>query len=186
MNINLTYIYIYILSFFHGQVPIYSFVGNEKFDVPANGQRDYHAVFHCYEKWNFHFKVLIFNNLKFYISTRFFFFLLKFFDIQITFTNEEQEYQFYEIEYEVTEPEVMESIKLTTTVRSEICYPLKFENPLNYVIRLNSHCFNPFVIVKVPRLMPPQSYVSNRYLVSLQTILMKTYIKFLGLYFCLF
>ncbi|XP_031371258.1 hydrocephalus-inducing protein-like [Apis dorsata] len=114
------------------QVPIYSFVGNEKFDVPANGQRDYHAVFYCYEKWNFHFK--------------------------ITFTNEEQEYQFYEIEYEVTEPEVMESIKLTTTVRSEICYPLKFENPLNYVIRLNSHCFNPFVIVKVPRLMPPQSY----------------------------
>lgn len=51
-------LFLYSFLFFRGvQVPIYSFVGNEKFDVPANSQRDYHAVFHCYEKWNFHFKV---------------------------------------------------------------------------------------------------------------------------------
>lgn len=116
------------------------------------------------------------------------FFLLKFLDAQVTFTNDEQEYQFYEIEYEVTEPEVIESIKLTTTVRSEICYPLKFENPLEYIIKLKANCLNPFITVKVPRLMPPQSYVSNRcpvfYIV--QTILTGTCIKFLGVYLHLF
>lgn len=82
--------------------------------------------------------------------------------IQVTFTTEEQEYQFYEIEYEVTEPEVITSIKLTTTVRSEICYPLKYENPLEHMILLTADCPNPFITVKVPRVMPPYSYVSNR------------------------
>lgn len=61
-------LFLYRSFLFRGQVPTYSFVGNEKFDVPANSQRDYHAVFHSYEKWNFHFKV---TRLKFYISTGF-------------------------------------------------------------------------------------------------------------------
>mgnify|MGYP004592968455 CR=1 FL=1 len=48
-----------ILFILRGQIPLYSFVGNERIDVAANSQRDYRAVFYCYEKWNFNFKVTI-------------------------------------------------------------------------------------------------------------------------------
>ncbi|XP_043589559.1 hydrocephalus-inducing protein-like isoform X1 [Bombus pyrosoma] len=116
------------------QIPLYSFVGNERIDVPPNSQRDYRAVFYCYEKWNFYFKV--------------------------TFTNVEKEYQFYEIEYEVTEPEVIESIKLATPARSQICYALKLENPLEReTIKFTAECLHPFVTVtKVSKIVQPLSH----------------------------
>ncbi|KAK9306551.1 hypothetical protein QLX08_002752 [Tetragonisca angustula] len=116
------------------QVPLYSFVGNEKIDVPANGQRDYRAVFYCYEKWNFSFKV--------------------------TFTNNEKEYQFYDIEYEVTEPEVIESIPLITSARSQICHALKLENPLEHeTIKFTAECLHPFItVIQMPKFVQPLSY----------------------------
>ncbi|XP_048264436.1 LOW QUALITY PROTEIN: hydrocephalus-inducing protein [Bombus terrestris] len=116
------------------QIPLYSFVGNERIDVPPNSQRDYRAVFYCYEKWDFYFKV--------------------------TFTNVEKEYQFYEIEYEVTEPEVIESIKLATPARSQICYALKLENPLEReTIKFTAECLHPFVTVtKVSKIVQPLSH----------------------------
>ncbi|XP_017761798.1 PREDICTED: LOW QUALITY PROTEIN: hydrocephalus-inducing protein-like [Eufriesea mexicana] len=123
-----------LFPFLQRQTPLYSFVGNERFDVPSNSQRDYRAVFYCYEKWNFHFKV--------------------------TFTNEEGEYQFYEIEYEVSEPEVMESIKLTTPARFQICHALKVENPLEHgTITFTAECFHPFVTLsQVPKTVKPLSH----------------------------
>lgn len=83
--------------------------------------------------------------------------------MQVTFTNVEKEYQFYEIEYEVTEPEVIESIKLATPARSQICYALKLENPLEReTIKFTAECLHPFVTVtKVSKIMQPLSHVCN-------------------------
>ncbi|XP_017794375.1 PREDICTED: hydrocephalus-inducing protein homolog [Habropoda laboriosa] len=116
------------------EIPLYSFLGNERIDIPANSQRDYRAVFHCYVKSNFYFKVM--------------------------FTNEEREYQFYEIEYEVTEPEVIESIKLATAVRTQVCYTLKLDNPLEHdTIEYTVECDYPFITVnQVPKLLAPMSH----------------------------
>lgn len=83
--------------------------------------------------------------------------------MQVTFTNVEKEYQFYEIEYEVREPEVIESIKLATPARSQICYPLKLENPLEReTIKFTAECLHPFVTVtKVSKIVQPLSHVCN-------------------------
>nr|XP_033321170.1 hydrocephalus-inducing protein homolog [Megalopta genalis] len=115
------------------RVPVFYFSGNERIDVSPNGHRDYRAVFHSYEKYNFRFKV--------------------------TFTNEEKEYQFYEIEYNVTEPDVLESIKLSTSVRDRVCHDLIVENPLESCsITYTAECAGPsIVIVGTPKVVPPLS-----------------------------
>ncbi|CAL7939802.1 unnamed protein product [Xylocopa violacea] len=116
------------------EIPLYSFTGNERIDVPANSQRDYRAVFYSYKEWHFSFKV--------------------------TFINDEKEYQFYEIEYEVTQPEVIQSIKLATPARSQLCYALKLENPLEHdMIEYSAECLHPFVALsQVPRIIQPLSH----------------------------
>lgn len=135
--------------------------------MPSNSQRDYRAVFYCYERWNFQFKVTSRviprrpsdKGIVLYFIGPFNYVLWT----QVTFTNEEGEYQFYEIEYEVTEPEVMESIKLTTPVRLQICHALKVENPLEHEpITFTAECFHPFITLsQVPKTVKPLSHVSN-------------------------
>ena len=55
---------------------MYTFTGNTKLDVPANGRRDYRAVFHCYKESTFNFTVayLIYN--KYYELPKLNYFLL--------------------------------------------------------------------------------------------------------------
>ncbi|XP_043251741.1 hydrocephalus-inducing protein-like [Colletes gigas] len=129
------------------EIPLYNFIGNNKIDVPSNSQRDYRAVFYSYAESSFHFKV--------------------------TFTNEDKEYQFYEIEYDVTEPEVLESIKLTTSVRSQVCHNLKLKNPLEYdSIIYVAKCDDPFISIRdMPKTVPPLSseYVNVNYYPMLPT-----------------
>ncbi|XP_076763005.1 hydrocephalus-inducing protein [Xylocopa sonorina] len=143
--------------------PLYSFVGNERIDVPGNSQRDYRVVFYCYKEWNFSFKV--------------------------TFTNDEKEYQFYEIEYEVTEPEVIQSIKLATPARSQLCHALKLENPLEQdMIEYSAECLHPFVTLsRVPIIVQPLSheFLHINYHPTLpidQTVTLNVVCKKLGLF----
>ncbi|XP_076237948.1 hydrocephalus-inducing protein-like [Calliopsis andreniformis] len=116
------------------EIPLFRFVGNNKIDVPADSVRDYRAVFYSYEKSTFHFKV--------------------------TFTSEDNQHQFYEIEYNVTEPEVIESIKLTTSVRSQACHAIKLENPLDRdSIIYTAECHHPFVTIRqLPKTVSPMSH----------------------------
>nr|XP_031837905.1 hydrocephalus-inducing protein-like [Nomia melanderi] len=115
------------------RIPFHAFSGNDRIDVPPSSHRDYRAVFHSFEAHVFRFKV--------------------------TFSNEDGEYQFYEIEYDVTEPEVLESIKLSTPARSRACYSLKLENPLDRdPITYTAACRHPFVAIHdVPKIVPPSS-----------------------------
>lgn len=80
----------------------------------------------------------------------------------MTFTNEDNEYQYYEIKYDITEPEVIESIKLTSPVRSELCHVIKLENPLEYEsVTYAAECHHPFVTIRhLPRIVLPLSRVS--------------------------
>ena len=79
------------------------------------------------------------------------------------FTNNQKEYQFYEIEYEVTEPEVIESISLATPARSQVCHTLKLENPLEReTIKFTAECLHPFItVIQMPKIVQPLSHVSN-------------------------
>ncbi|XP_026670111.1 hydrocephalus-inducing protein-like [Ceratina calcarata] len=146
------------------EIPLHSFVGNERIDVPANSQRDYRAVFHCYKEWNVCFRV--------------------------TFSNEEKEYQFYEIEYEVTEPEVIESIKLTTPARSQICYSLKLENPLEeQPVVYTLDCDYPFITIdrKQTKPIPPlsQLFVAIDYnspLPAEESVMLNVFNEILGVF----
>lgn len=63
----------------------------------------------------------------------------------------------------MTEPEVIESIKITTTVRSLVCHPLKLENPLEREpIEYTAKCLHPFVTVNhMPKSVAPLSHVNN-------------------------
>ncbi|XP_053989907.1 hydrocephalus-inducing protein homolog, partial [Hylaeus volcanicus] len=115
------------------KIPLYYFTGNNRIDVPARSQRDYRAVFYSYAESHFYFKA--------------------------TFTTEDKEYQFYEVEYEVTEPEVLETIKLTTSVRSQVCHALKLENPLESSIMYTAKCDDPFVFIRdMPKTVLPLSH----------------------------
>ncbi|XP_014477569.1 PREDICTED: hydrocephalus-inducing protein homolog [Dinoponera quadriceps] len=111
----------------------FTFVGNTKIDVPANNQRDYRAEFHSYKESKCNFKV--------------------------TFTNQENEYQFYELQYNITRPEEIESIKLFTTARIPVYYTLKLDNPLKQQrIVYNATCQHPYVtIYNVPKTVAPTS-----------------------------
>lgn len=82
--------------------------------------------------------------------------------IQITFINEEGEYQFYELQYNVTKPEEIESIKLITAVRSPICHALRLDNPLKEQhIIYTAKCQHPCItIYDVPKRVAPLSSVS--------------------------
>nr|XP_034173204.1 hydrocephalus-inducing protein homolog isoform X3 [Osmia lignaria] len=116
------------------KIPLFKFLGNNRIDVPANGRRDYRAVFYSYEESEFNFKV--------------------------SFINEDNEYQFYNINYEVTKPEVIESIKLTASARSKVCHELKVENPLeNKTILYTANCDHPFIAIReLPKTVPPMSH----------------------------
>ncbi|XP_018395325.1 PREDICTED: hydrocephalus-inducing protein [Cyphomyrmex costatus] len=109
----------------------FSFVGNSKIDVPANGQRDYRAEFYSYKESKYNFK--------------------------ITFTNEENEYQFYELQYDITRPQEIESIKLMTVVRSPVCHALKLDNPLKKQhVTYTAKCQHPCIIIHdVPKFVAP-------------------------------
>ncbi|KYN44368.1 Hydrocephalus-inducing protein [Trachymyrmex septentrionalis] len=112
-------------------VEMFTFVGSRKIDIPANGQRDYRAEFYSYKESKYNFMV--------------------------TFTNEEGEYQFYELQYDITRPQEIESIKLITVVRSPVCYALKLDNPLKkqYVI-YTAKCQHPCITIHdVPKLVAP-------------------------------
>ncbi|XP_076283243.1 hydrocephalus-inducing protein homolog [Lasioglossum baleicum] len=129
------------------RIPIFNFSGNERIDVPPNKYRDYRATFHSFEEYNFHFKV--------------------------TFTNEDNEYQFYEIEYNVTEPDVLESIKLSTSVRTRVCHNLTLENPLDHSsIVYTAECLDPYVTIEgAPKVVQPcaDAHVTVQYHPLLQT-----------------
>ncbi|XP_018307393.1 hydrocephalus-inducing protein homolog [Mycetomoellerius zeteki] len=112
-------------------VKMFTFVGNTKIDVPANGQRDYRAEFYSYKESKYNFK--------------------------ITFTNEENEYQFYELQYDITRPQEIESIKLITVVRSPVCHALELDNPLKKQdIIYTAKCQHPCITIHdVPKLVAP-------------------------------
>lgn len=84
----------------------------------------------------------------------------------MSFINEDNEYQFYNINYEVTEPEVIESIKLTASTRSKVCHELKVENPLeNKTIQYTANCDHPFVSIReLPKIVAPLSHVGEFYI----------------------
>ncbi|XP_029155411.1 hydrocephalus-inducing protein homolog [Nylanderia fulva] len=111
----------------------YSFVGNNKIDVPSNTQRDYRAEFHSYKELECNFK--------------------------ITFINEDGEYQFYELQYNITKPERIESIKLITSVRSSVCHALRLDNPFKERhVMYTAKCQHPYItIYDVPKLVAPLS-----------------------------
>ncbi|KAM0731376.1 Hydrocephalus-inducing protein [Formica fusca] len=118
---------------FVNAIKVYTLVGNSKIDVPSNNQRDYRVEFHSYKESECNFK--------------------------ITFINEEGEYQFYELQYNVTKPEEIESIKLITTVRSPVCHALRLNNPLKeqYII-YTAKCQHPCItIYDIPKLVAPLS-----------------------------
>ncbi|XP_015436069.1 PREDICTED: hydrocephalus-inducing protein-like [Dufourea novaeangliae] len=143
-------------------IPVFDFSGNDSIDIPSNSHRDYRAVFYSYEEYNFHFKV--------------------------TFTNEDNEYQFYEIEYDVTKPEVLETIKLSTSVRSQVCHCLKLDNPLKGdAITYTTDCQEPFIIIRdLPKTVRPLSHehITIQYCPMLQTeetvVLLDIYCQELG------
>ncbi|XP_011066010.1 PREDICTED: hydrocephalus-inducing protein-like [Acromyrmex echinatior] len=112
-------------------VEMFTFVGNSKIDVPANGQRDYRAEFYSYKESKYNFMV--------------------------TFTNEEGEYQFYELQYDITRPQEIESIKLITVVRSPVCHALKLNNPLKKQhVTYMATCQHPYITIhNVPTLVAP-------------------------------
>nr|XP_012219399.1 PREDICTED: hydrocephalus-inducing protein homolog [Linepithema humile] len=112
---------------------MFSFIGNSKIDVPANSQRDYRAEFYSYKEWNYNFK--------------------------ITFINEECEYQFYELQYNVTKPELIESIKLVISVRSSVCHALRLDNPLKEQhIVYTAKCHHPCITIHdLSKLVTPLS-----------------------------
>ncbi|XP_011879966.1 PREDICTED: hydrocephalus-inducing protein-like [Vollenhovia emeryi] len=112
-------------------VNVYTFVGNSKIDVPANGQRDYRAEFYSYKESRYNFKVI--------------------------FTNEEGEYQFYELQYDITRPQEIESIKLVTAVRSPMCHALRLDNPLKeQYVTYTAKCQHPCITIHdVPKLVAP-------------------------------
>nr|XP_012152505.1 PREDICTED: hydrocephalus-inducing protein homolog [Megachile rotundata] len=135
------------------ETTLYEFQGNSKIDVPPNGQRDYRAVFYCYEKSTFNFKV--------------------------SFVNDDNEYQFYNVNYEITEPEVIKSIKLVTSTRTQVCHELEVENPLkNKMIEYTANWDHPFVTIRdLPKVVAPLSrefiYVQyNPMLPSEETVVM--------------
>ncbi|XP_036144321.1 LOW QUALITY PROTEIN: hydrocephalus-inducing protein [Monomorium pharaonis] len=119
---------------------VFTFVGNSKIDVPANGQRDYRAEFHSYKESRYNFKV--------------------------TFANEEGEYQFYELQYDITRPQKIESIKLITTVRYLVCHTLRLNNPLkDQHVTYTAKCQHPCItIYDVPKLVAPLHSVSYQIL----------------------
>ncbi|EFN85832.1 Hydrocephalus-inducing protein [Harpegnathos saltator] len=99
-----------------------TFVGNSKIDVPANSQRDYRAEFYSYKESRCNFKV--------------------------TFTNQEGEYEFYELQYNIARPEEIESIKLVTAARIPVCYALRLDNPLKQQgITYKATCQHPYVTI---------------------------------------
>ncbi|XP_011690764.1 PREDICTED: hydrocephalus-inducing protein homolog [Wasmannia auropunctata] len=113
-------------------IKTFTFVGNSKLDVPANGQRDYRAEFHSYKESKYNFKV--------------------------TFTNEEGEYQFYELQYDITKPQEIESIKLITAVRSPACHALRLDNPFKQHVTYTAKCQHPCITIHdVPKLVAPSS-----------------------------
>ncbi|KAG5334606.1 HYDIN protein, partial [Acromyrmex charruanus] len=112
-------------------VEMFTFVGNSKIDIPANGQRDYRAEFYSYKESKYNFMV--------------------------TFTNEEGEYQFYELQYDITRPQEIESIKLITVVRSPVCHALKLDNPLKKQhVTYMAKCQHPYITIhNIPTLVAP-------------------------------
>ncbi|XP_046822171.1 hydrocephalus-inducing protein-like [Vespa crabro] len=114
-------------------IPIFSFTGDNNINVPSNNQRDYRAIFHSYKESYFQFK--------------------------ITFINEDGEYQFYEVQYTITKPEVIESIKLITDVRSSACHTLQLYNPLeNIPVTFTFNCRHPAItIYDIPITVSPLS-----------------------------
>ncbi|KAL6429109.1 hypothetical protein ACFW04_008114 [Cataglyphis niger] len=114
-------------------VKVYTLVGNSKIDVPSNSQRDYRVEFYSYKESECNFK--------------------------ITFINEDGEYQFYELQYNVTKPEKIQSIKLITAVRSPECYALRLDNPLkDQHIMYTAKCQHPYItIYDVPKFVAPLS-----------------------------
>lgn len=81
---------------------------------------------------------------------------------QVTFTNQEGEYEFYELQYDITKPEEIESIKLITAARTPVCYSLRLDNPLQQQrITYNATCQHPCVTIRdVPKTVAPLSSVS--------------------------
>ncbi|XP_072764383.1 hydrocephalus-inducing protein homolog [Anoplolepis gracilipes] len=118
---------------FNKDVKVYTLVGNSKIDVPPNNQRDYRVEFHSYKEMECNFK--------------------------LTFINEEGEYQFYELQYNVKKPEEIESIKLITSVRSPVCHALRLDNPLKEQhITYMAKCQHPYIMIyDVPKLVTPLS-----------------------------
>ncbi|XP_066585112.1 hydrocephalus-inducing protein homolog [Prorops nasuta] len=109
---------------------LYTFTGNNRIDVFANSTRDYQAVFYSYEQADLFFKVI--------------------------FTNSENEYQYYEIQYEIIEPEVIETIKLFTVVRRPLFHTILIDNPLEEEsIIYTVYCENPSITISDTKVKIP-------------------------------
>ena len=82
--------------------------------------------------------------------------------MQLTFTNDGGEYEFYEVEYNVTKPDILSTIKLTTPARSSTCYLLQIDNPLeDQDVVLSANCQHRDITIRdVPRVIPAKQSVS--------------------------
>ncbi|XP_028982035.1 hydrocephalus-inducing protein homolog [Diachasma alloeum] len=114
---------------------IFTFSGNDKIDVNARGRRSYQTVFHCFNE-----SVL---------------------DFRVSFTSSESEYQFYEVEYKVTKPEILKTIELITNARTSTNYVLEVYNPLedrtvNYSSVKYENSLD-ILIDGIPKILPPKS-----------------------------
>ena len=52
------------LNLLFQNVKVFTFIGNNKIDVPANGQRDYRAEFYSYKESKYNFKVNLLKKMQ--------------------------------------------------------------------------------------------------------------------------
>ncbi|XP_069696767.1 hydrocephalus-inducing protein-like [Periplaneta americana] len=104
--------------------PVYKIAGNEFICVPANSESDYIFSFHSYRESNLLFKV--------------------------TFVNEEEEYQFYDMSIKVVKCATLDTITMKTCVRIPVFYNLKLENPLQKTVNFTLSCFSSEIKFQTP------------------------------------
>ncbi|XP_041376326.1 hydrocephalus-inducing protein-like isoform X3 [Gigantopelta aegis] len=105
--------------------------GMDFIDVPANSKKNYKLSFYSYKEVYVIFKV--------------------------TFTNEHSgEFQFYELLFRSTKPDVISTIELTTRVREAISHTIAMSNPLTHAITMTVQ--TTLAEVQVPALiaLPPE------------------------------
>ncbi|XP_013405663.1 hydrocephalus-inducing protein [Lingula anatina] len=115
--------------------------GLDYIDVPGNTKKDYKLTFYAHKEGQ---------------SV-----------IKVTFTNEQTgEYQYYELTYRATKPDVIATIELTTPVRQTVQHTIELKNPLTYSITFAASCDKPEVLMPSQLVVPGETtgYFNLEYL----------------------